>query len=168
MATKKAFLPIVAFLEANKNKKVSTILAELKEMVESKTMEQTVLYNEDSDGTKLPFAIFCYYHKQWELLDTVEYGKKASTKSGFNTMCKVGTRLWTKREKDYKASKIELLTQVSKGEVTPEDIPAHMSDAETARKMISPEDIPEGVQTVEQVYETLTEEIGRASCRERV
>ena len=34
----------------------------------------------DADGNVI--AIYCYYHKKWELVEHIEYGKKANTATG--------------------------------------------------------------------------------------
>ena len=75
MSIKKSYVEIVNFLEDNKEKKVSSILDEILSMVESKKSPSTVLM--DAEGNVI--AIFCYYHKQWELFSEVEYGSKANT-----------------------------------------------------------------------------------------
>ena len=104
MNTKKAYIEIIKFLEANSNKKVSTILSEVKAMTQSKNssnVEGRTFYKDDEDNT---IAIFCYYFKKWMRLDEVEFGLKANTASGYNTMCKVGVSNWTKQQRVAKLS----------------------------------------------------------------
>lgn len=122
MSIKKPYQELHSFLVANKNKKVSTILEELEAMMVSKTRETTSLYDENHDLV----AIFCYYHKVWELVkDTtdrgndVDYGSKANSKTGLNTMCKKGVSRWTKQQKDLKNINGDILEQVMNGEIQP-------------------------------------------------
>lgn len=63
-------------------------------------------------------AVFCYYHKKWELVSNIEYGKKAGTKTGLNTMCKEGTSAWTKNNRALQKQKDALTQQMLKGELT--------------------------------------------------
>ena len=47
---KKQFAELVAFLEENENKKVSTLLETIYKMTESKKKESTALYDDDGNG----------------------------------------------------------------------------------------------------------------------
>ena len=102
MTIKKQYLELIALLEANKNKNVATIMPEVLALVTSK-QKQTIL--RDDEGTVTD--IFCYYHKEWESVEL--YGKKASSASGFNTMCKQGTNQWSKQQREAKKAKDALL-----------------------------------------------------------
>lgn len=139
MATKKAFLPIVELLEANKNKQVSAILEDVIKLTEAKVggggrAASTVLRNAAGEVTH----IFCYYHKKWEDITKAEYGKKASSNTGYNNMCKEGVAAWTKQQRDAKSAKDELLQKVGEGEVKPGDIQARMDKIEKGRSKIIP------------------------------
>ena len=144
---KKQFVEIIAFLEANKNKKVDTILAEAIAMAESKKRDSTVL--KDDEGNVI--AIYCYYHKQWELLKDVPYGKKASSASGYNTMCKVGVSKWTKQQSLAKKAKEEILTLVQEGEIDPSDIKIKLDEVEANRLVIDTNDMPIGFANEEDI-----------------
>ena len=135
MTIKKAYVNVVNFLEANQNKKVSTILDELKALCESKTQQSTVM--KDSEGKTI--AIFCYYHKQWELVDETVYGLKSSSKTGLNTMCKLGTNKWTKQQKDAKKQEAELLSWVIDQSISIEEAETMKKDIETNRQVIDNE-----------------------------
>lgn len=112
MAIKKDFQAIVEFLEANQNKKVASILEQLRDMCSA---QNTVTFKKDADGNVT--EVFCYYHKRWELVSEHEYGKKASNKAtGLNTMCKVGLNQWTKQQSVAKKAKEQLLARVAAGE----------------------------------------------------
>ena len=140
MTIKKQFVSLVNLLEANKNKKVESILAEVIAMAELKKRDSTVM--KDKDGKVV--AIFCYYHKQWELLKDVPYGSKASSASGYNTMCKVGTSKWTKAQADAKKSKDDVLTGVMNGEIDPADVKIKLAEVEVKRLEVDSTDMPHG------------------------
>ena len=145
MSIKKAYVDIISFLEANEGKKVGSIIEEIKSMCESKKQTSTV-YKDENDNV---IAIFCYYHKQWELISEVPYGSKANSTSGYNTMCKVGTSLWTKAQRDAKKAKEDLLISVSNGDIEPTDIMKYQADIEVQRQSISATNQPHGFETLE-------------------
>lgn len=147
MAIKKVYAELVDLLEANKNKKVETILQQVYALAESKKMDSTVLKNEQGEV----IAIFCYYHKQWELLSEVEYGKKASSASGFNTMCKVGVSKWTKQQANAKKAKEQVLLDVQEGKIDPADIKAKLNEVESQRLEMDTSDMPKGYATEEDI-----------------
>lgn len=62
-------------------------------------------------------AVFCYYHKRWELVNSIEYGNKAGTKTGLNTMCKEGVSAWTKSNRQKTKAKDDLLASYTKGDI---------------------------------------------------
>ena len=138
MSTKKQFIELVEFLESNKDKKVLTIMSTIKLMTESKKVNQTIVY----DKANKAYAIFCYYHKVWELVSEVEYGAKASSKSGLNTMCKIGTNHWTKQQSTAKKSKDQLLSDVTAGKVEPKLMKDKLAEIETTRVTINKEKQP--------------------------
>ena len=112
MAIKKDFQALVDFLETNQNKKVATILEQLREMC---SQQNTVTFKKDAEGNVT--EVFCYYHKRWELVSEHEYGKKASNKAtGLNTMCKVGLNQWTKQQSTAKKAREQVLTRLASGE----------------------------------------------------
>lgn len=132
MNIKKDYIELINLLENNKDNKVSSILDELKLMCESKVRNETLKYDSEGNLTH----IFCYYHKEWEDINTIEFGKKSNTKSGYNTMCKVGTNTWTKQQRIAKVEKEEVLNKVSIGEIDPSDITSELEKIETKRKEI--------------------------------
>ena len=130
MAIKKDYQLIVEFLEANQNKKVATILKQLREMC---SQSNTATFKKDADGNVT--EVFCYYHKRWELVSEHEYGKKASNKAtGLNTMCKVGYNQWTKQQSAAKKAKEQLLTRVAAGEEL--DLTTELELIEAQRQLI--------------------------------
>jgi len=131
---KKAYAAIYALLEANKAKKVSTILPQLVELMSKATtaVETTTRFDEDGKLTH----VYCYYHKEWEDVAEVEFGKKANTKSGLNTMCKLGVSNWSKQQRAKKKAEAELLTQLTAGTITVEDLPTLQAKILDASKAI--------------------------------
>lgn len=139
MAIKKAYKEIVEFLEANAGSKVKTILDEVIEMASAKTAGgggSASTVRRDADGNVT--HIFCYYHKMWEDVAVCEYGKKITSGTGLNNMCKEGTSQWTKQQRAAKKAGAELLTAVGAGEVAPEDIATVQAEIEAARSVIIP------------------------------
>ena len=132
MAIKKDYVELVNFLETNKNKKVETILEIVREMCSQK-VETTFKKDENGNVTH----VYCYYHKVWEDVSQVEYGKKASNKAtGLNTMCKVGLNQWSKQQRVAQKEKNELLEKMAKGEVTQEEFTQELDAIELRRNTI--------------------------------
>jgi len=142
MTIKKAFLPINAILLANEDKKVKTIMPELVEIMSAKGAgggATAIHRNEAGDVV----GIMDYYFKVWLPVEFVEFGAKANSASGLNTMCKLGTSLWTKQQRDFKKGKEALLDQVAAGEVLPTEIQEHLDSLEEARGFVAEYPIPE-------------------------
>ena len=156
MTIKKAFVGIVEFLEANENSKVKTVLDSVREMCSAKSggAGGASSYVKDADGNVT--HIFCWYHKKWEAVNAdgsgdenhAEYGAKASSPTGLNTMCKEGSSNWTKQQSVAKKAGATLLAQVGSLEVEPTDIPAHQDAIEAARAAIVPRTDGNGVDTL--------------------
>lgn len=131
---KKQFTEVYEFLTQNQDKKVKEILPMLTQLMSSKNQECT--YLADDDGNII--AVHCYYHKKWELVDFIEYGKKNSTATGLNTMCKEGTRMWTKQQNEAKKQKEILLAKVAAGTLNTEQLAAELRKIESERHKIEP------------------------------
>lgn len=134
---KKVFVEIAQLLNDNSNKKVSTILPQLMELMTSKNgggsdIGKTFIKNDQDEVV----AIFCYYHKKWELISECEYGSKKGTSTNLNTMCKEGVSHWTKQQRVAKKGKEDLLNQVMNGEVAQDDIASAMEELELSSKSI--------------------------------
>lgn len=130
MAIKKEFQALVTFLETNQNKKVVTILEQIREMC---SQQNTVTFKKDAEGNVT--EVYCYYHKRWELVSEHEYGKKASNKAtGLNTMCKVGLNQWTKQQSAAKKAREQVLSRLAAGEEL--DITAELELIEAQRQAI--------------------------------
>ena len=142
IAPKKAYVSIITMMASAKYKKMSVkdLLedAAFLELVQPKVASETVRYDKDGKAVE----IFCYYHKKWEVVSKVEYGSKSSTKSGLNTMCKVGTNQWTKQQSVAKKLNGELLDGIADGSIEPSKLKELMAKIEEDRKAILPLPLP--------------------------
>lgn len=136
---KKGFVELHEILVNNKDKKIKDLMDQLLPIMESQQRDKN--HFEDEHG----LWVFCYYHKEWELAEfpdgsqgQVEYGRKVNTATGLNTMCKVGTNQWTKQQRDYKASKANLLNQVADGSIQVSELDDYIQALEDERKRIVP------------------------------
>ena len=142
MSIKKAFVELHSFLEANKDKKVSTILDQVTELCSAKGAGGTATsVLRDNNGVVV--GILDYYFKQWLPVAFVEFGAKASSASGYNTMCKLGNSLWTRQQREFKKAKDALLDQVAQGEIDPTDIQSRIDELEQQRQRVEPFPVPE-------------------------
>jgi len=151
MSIKKPYVELVAFLENNSDAKVGSIIEEIKSMVEAKVKTSTLHYDEDGNL----IAIYCYYHKQWELIFDVEYGAKANTKTGYNNMCKIGCNQWYKQQRDAKKSKEKLLADLMEGIVTTDDAKSTQEDIEHVRTSLVTDEMPQGFSSIEELEDFL-------------
>lgn len=131
---KKQYQEIAEILEANKNKKVSTILPQLLELMTAKQAQKNFLQDEEGNVTH----VFCYYHKQWEDISIAEYGAKKSSASGLNSMCKEGVSSWTKQQKAIKQLKDEALKKVMAGEIEASEINQWLAKQEEELRVVVP------------------------------
>jgi len=150
ITVKKTYQDLVEFLQENKNKKVSTILPTVLEMTKQKNNLKTHLVHNGK-----VFAIFCYYHKQWELLEHVEYGQKASSATGYNTMCKIGVSKWTKQNNKIKKIGSSILAMLETGKLQQANISDKKAELVAKAKELDVTDMPEGFETLEEVQEIL-------------
>lgn len=110
-------------------------------------------FHRDEAGNVI--AVRCFYHDLWMSPEVVEFGKKASSASGLNSMCKAGVSKWTKQQSEFKKAKELLLEQVAAGEVAPEDINSELAKLDEARKTIVPMDDHYGFETLEDCLASL-------------
>ena len=135
MATKKVFAPLIEFLEANENSKVKTLMPQIMDICSAKGgAVSNFIKNAAGEVTH----IYCYYHKKWEAVAECEYGAKANSATGLNSMCKEGTAAWTKQQREAKNAGAALLASVASGEVAPGDISAKQADIEANRAKVIP------------------------------
>jgi len=133
MTIKTAFVTLHNLIKENEGKELTpTLIAKLEELMLAKVMAKT--FKKDDDGNVT--HIFCYYHKEWEDVSEVPYGKKASTAHGLNTMCKQGVSHWSKQQRVMKQAKSTLLDDVTNGVVEPSELPNLLAEIEETAKTI--------------------------------
>lgn len=138
MSVKKAFVELVNFLEENADKKVKSVMSDVVAMCSARSGGGSLgtSFHKNADGEVV--AVKCYYHKLWMDPREVEFGAKANSATGFNTMCKDGVSKWTKQQRDAKKAREQLLTDVAAGEVQASDLPAALTAIDEAAKTIIP------------------------------
>lgn len=160
MNVKKQFAEIYALLEENKNKKVSTIMPQLAALMTTKTAGGSDIgrtYLKDGETT---YAVYCYYHKKWELTNIAEYGSKLNTATGFNTMCKEGVSSWTKQQRVYKKHREQLLMQLAAGTILKDEFDSALELYESDRKAIDVRCDEHGFETAEEAKAEYLKENG--------
>lgn len=153
MTIKKVYEDLIKLLEENPNKKVSTILDDVYKLASSKHRSKNFIVDENGKVTH----IFCYYHKKWEDVTKVEYGSKANSATGLNSMCKEGVNQWTKQQREYKQNMTNLLPLVSSGEISPDQITDKQKEYEEQRLQIVPRKDGQGVDELEEDDQQLDE-----------
>lgn len=135
LIVKKQFETIYNILKANEGKKLSKkLMDELTNCMISKGGQKTFKLDDEGNVTH----IFCYYHKEWEEVSSIPYGKKSSTAHGLNTMCKEGVSNWTKQQRRMKQEKDALLQQLLDGTILQEELQALTNDIEARACEIIP------------------------------
>lgn len=123
MTIKKDLQPLYEHLQSLSNKKLTD------KLIQSIAEQYLATKNSNGSGSRTTayydanrdlVAVYCYYHKQWELVSHIEYGKKAGTKTGLNTMCKEGVSAWTKANRSKVKAKDDLLAQYTDGHIDSE------------------------------------------------
>lgn len=137
MTIKKAYQDIVNFLQENKDKKVASILDTVIEMASAQRMSAENTAIRDLKGNVV--AILDSYTQKWCALvgdKAVEFGVKANTSTGLNPMSKASLNQVNKQATAFKKASSDLLQQVAKGEVKPDQIQAKLAEFEEARKAV--------------------------------
>ncbi len=154
---KKQFEELYTLLSDNKNKKVSTMLPQLIELMQKKNnasgQSNTFVRNEVGEVTH----VFCYYHKKWEDVTVAEYGSKKGSSTGLNTMCKEGVSNWTKQQRVKKQAEAAILTKVMAQEITVDDIPEEQAKLVDASKLIQPRKDEHGESDLKVLLDTIEE-----------
>ena len=147
---KKVFQPIITLLEANPYTRVKDLLEQVKELASAKSAGggSPTSFHKDEAGNVV--AIKCYYHEKWMHPTLGDFGKKAGTASGFNSMCKDGLSKWTKQQKEFKNAQQQLLSQIASGEVPHDQINTKLAEFEAAKKAIVPREDGYGFDTLEE------------------
>ena len=129
MSIRKQFVPLMEFLEGNRGQKVSDLLPQITQICSAKSNrsgEKVALFIGEGEKRK-PVAILCWAFKRWMPLvgdNAVEFGSKANTATGLNTMCKEGTSWWTKNNREKKEAEADILKQVKAETLKPNQIDA--------------------------------------------
>ena len=155
MNVKKQYQEIAELLELNKNKKVSTILPDLLALMARKNNAsgQPTTFLKDDDGNVI--AVFCYYHKKYELVADVAYGLKTGTATGLNTMCKEGTSNWSKQQRQKKVNESQLLTKLVSKEITTDQLEDLQASYLAEAKVVIPRIDEHGFDTLDEVQDYL-------------
>ena len=147
---KKVFTEINAFLSANQGKLVSEVMPELLAMMSAKVTNNGPASFKNEKGEVI--AVYCYYHKKWELVNQHVYGAKSGTNTGLNSMCKLGVNQWTKQQREGKKAEAELLTKLANGELKVEDlVEARQSIEDKKSSIVFVESYPIAFDTLEEL-----------------
>lgn len=143
MATiKKAYQAIASLLASNMDAQVSDIYAQFEELASAKAGGgggRATTFHRDEEGNIT--ALYCAYFKQWFPVDgEVEFGKKASTQSGYNNYSKQGLALWNKQLNEFKKGREALLLEVAANPELAADLQTRLDELEDARAIIEPVD----------------------------
>jgi len=109
------------------------------------------------DVTGEVVAIRDYYFKRWMPLvgdEAVEFGVKASSNTGYNSMCKEGLSLWTKQQREAKEATAQILVDIEAGTLAADGISDRREEIEETRNAIESTNL--GFETVEDVTDYLT------------
>lgn len=140
-AIKKAYVNIVAFLQENKDKKVSTVLDQVVEMCQAKSAGGVATASHrDANGNVV--AVRCNYFGLWFPTSHVDFGQKQGSATGLNSMCKEGANAFSLAQRTFKKGKEALLDKLSAGELAPADIAGELEKLEAARVRPVPFSIP--------------------------
>ena len=163
-AIKKAYIGIVEFLQANTEQTVGDVLARVIAMASAKSGggggKASTFVRDEESGEVL--AIRCYYHSLWMSPAVVEFGKKASSATGLNSMCKDGVSKWTAQERAAKKAKDELLAKVAAGDIDAGDLQAELDAIEKARQAVVPREDGYGFETAEEAIADAQERAAEA------
>lgn len=148
---KKAYKDIIELLQDSADSLVSDVLPAVIELASAKTGgggSKATTFHRNEEGVVV--AIKCYYHGTWMSPEVVEFGKKASSATGFNSMCKEGVSNWTKQQRAFKAAQADLLRQLSEGELAVEDLAAAQEALEAERDAVYDREDGYGFETLEE------------------
>ena len=148
---KKAYKDIVDLMEANVDAVVADILPAVIELAAAKTGSgggKATVFERDEEGEVV--AIRCYYHKLWMDPRVVEFGKKATSPTGMNNMCKDGVSKWTKQQREIKNAEADILNKVADGELAVADIAAEQARIAEEAARIEPREDGYGFATLEE------------------
>ena len=156
MQIKKVFSDVNALLLANKDSLVADIMPQLMLLMSAKVGGSEVGSTHLKDDQGNVIAVFCYYHKCWELVSEHEYGSKAGTTTGLNSMCKLGVNAWTTQQRLAKKAKEQLLTKLQSGDLAIEDLAYEQELIERQRtNIVIADNYPKSFGTLEELQTSL-------------
>ncbi len=158
MPVKKAYTELLAFLNANADKKIKTVLGDIETMCSAKSaggVATTVHRNEAGEIV----LVRCSYHKLWMPISHVEFGAKAGSASGLNPMCKTGVSNWTKAQRDARKAKEGILTAVTTGEMQANEVSKALETIEATRLAVIPRIDGIGWETTEEALAVSSEDL---------
>ena len=145
MKVKKQYEELYTLLtQALENKpkvQLATIMPDILTLIQGKASGSATTFRKDEEGNVT--YVYCYYHKKWEPVEHIAYGKKANTATGLNTMCKEGVSAWSKQQRVYNKAKHDLLEQVADQTIEANALPGLLMQLEEARKAIIPHTLDE-------------------------
>ena len=152
---KKTFVPIMDILLADTTATIDSVLDQIAPIAAAKQRgatkgESAKNHLKDLEGNVV--GIRCYYYKRWMPVvgaAAVEFGVKASSATGFNTMSKSGQSHWSKQHSLAKRELLNLFDQLEAGELAPEDISSAKQAIEDKRNEV--------VETEELSFDTIDE-----------
>ncbi len=157
MATiKKVFQPIMSLLAASMALSVEDIYAKVEELACAKSSGGGGVSSFHKVDDEV-IALRCGYYKLWFFPGDQPFGTKASSASGYNTMCKEGMNNWTKQLATLRKGKEQLLEDAGNGIIAPGDIAAKTAELEEARDTVIPTEVP-GFETLEELLAAAVED----------
>jgi hypothetical protein len=153
MTIKKAFNPIFDLLTANPDALVKDLLPQLTILMSSSNAVGQTSYKDEQGNV---IAIYCYYHKKWELIANHEYGVKVGSSTGLNTMCKLGVSEWTKQQRKAKQAGELLLKGLTDGTIQVSDLTLKQAEIEESRtSIVYAESYSNFFETLDELKQTL-------------
>ena len=144
---KKQYEDIITLMQANPKRTLGTFMKD-KAFIDLVTASRRATsYLSMTDNPKDAYAVFCGYHKQWELIVTDEeglcnYGTKSTSPTGHNTMCKVGHADWSATQRELAKVDQIVLSELMAGELTAEEVPTRkaklVEDIEAKERQAKP------------------------------
>ena len=150
---KKAFQPIMTILAAGVA--AGTVSQEVHDECLALTAAKVgsgggkaTTFHKNEDGVVV--AVKCYFHKLWMDPRVADFGAKASSATGLNSMCKDGVSKWTKAKSDAKKAEANILTRLTAGELDASEIEAEQARIAEEAAVITPREDDYGFASLEE------------------
>lgn len=151
---KKAYTEIVDLLQANDDQLVADILPQVVALTSAKAGgggSRATTFHRNEEGVIV--GVKCYYYGLWMSPEVVDFGKKASSATGLNSMCKEGVSHWTKQQSVFNKARAALLDDVMNGAVQAEDLAAVTAELEEAKNAVVEREDDYGFASLEELLE---------------